>query len=245
MIAIIKGLPDILNNEFSNFIESAKKIFGEDLRSIILYGSGAEDKLRSTSDINIILVLKKIDKAKLDLLQEPFKTAKTALKLSMMIMLDSEIKLSAESFSVKFFDIINRHKVLYGDDVFKGVEISRRATINRLRQVLLNLSLRLREQYVSRGFREEQVVLIIADFAGPIRACASTIVELTEKTIKLPKEALEQIVKSFQEPGWDKVLNSISQARETRSLIDASPNQVLFKLMELTQRMLVIADNIS
>ena len=55
------------------------------------------------------------------------------------------------------------------------------ASIIRLKQTLLNLTLRLREAYVSRSLREEQLIATVADTAGPLRACAATLLELVER----------------------------------------------------------------
>src|SRR5262245_48102442 len=48
----------------NRFVEATRTAFGADLRSIVLYGSGAEDALRPTSDVNVIVVLSAFDPAK-------------------------------------------------------------------------------------------------------------------------------------------------------------------------------------
>ena len=72
-----------------------------------------------------------------------------------------------EAFTVKFADIVGRHRVLYGNDPFSDRDLPRAALIRRLDQVLLNLQLRLRERYVLMGEREELLARVIADAAGP------------------------------------------------------------------------------
>ena len=52
---------------------------------------------------------------------------------------------------MKFADIVRRHRVLHGVDPFAGVTISRAAAVTRVRQVLLNLVLRLRASYALRS----------------------------------------------------------------------------------------------
>lgn len=95
-----------------------------------------------------------------------------------------------ESFGQKFSDVVRRHRVLHGPDPFAGVHVSRAAVIVRLKQVLLNLMLRLREAYVERGSMPERVAELIADSAGPLRSCAATMLELEGKPAAHPKEAL-------------------------------------------------------
>jgi predicted nucleotidyltransferase len=43
-------------------IAEANQAFGTDLLSITLYGSGAEGRLRETSDLNLIFVLKRFER---------------------------------------------------------------------------------------------------------------------------------------------------------------------------------------
>ena len=42
-------------------IARAREAFGGDLAAVVLFGSGAEGKLRKTSDVNVILVLRRFD----------------------------------------------------------------------------------------------------------------------------------------------------------------------------------------
>jgi hypothetical protein len=72
-----------------------------------------------------------------------------------MFLLATEVPAAMEAFAAKFADVLRRRRVLFGDDPFAGRTIPRAAEIARLRQVLLNLILRLRAAYVSDGDREE------------------------------------------------------------------------------------------
>ena len=49
--------------------------FGDDLRSIVLYGSAAEGRLRATSDINVMFVLGRFDEERANQFREPFRFA--------------------------------------------------------------------------------------------------------------------------------------------------------------------------
>jgi predicted nucleotidyltransferase len=62
-----------------SFVEAARSCLGSDLRSIVLYGSAAEGRLRQTSDVNAIVILAAFDAAKVDQLREPLRTAHAAV----------------------------------------------------------------------------------------------------------------------------------------------------------------------
>ena len=118
-----------------------------------------------------------------------------------MFLLEEEIEAAVTAFAQKFADILRRRCVVYGADPFAEVSVPRDAIITQLKQVLLNLILRLRELYVLRSLREEQIALVIADMAGPLRSCAATLCELEGQSAVSPKEALAQIASSLSLPG--------------------------------------------
>ena len=189
----ITTLPPNVGRVLTGFVEQARSAFANDLRAVVLYGSGAEGKLRATSDVNLLLVLSAFDQPQADQLREPLRLAQAAIRLRAMFLLESELRPAMEAFAVKFADIMRRRRVLYGDDPFAGISISRGDAIVRLKQTLLNLTLRLREAYIARGLREEQLVAMIADMAGPLRSCAATLLELEGRPAESPKEALQQV----------------------------------------------------
>jgi predicted nucleotidyltransferase len=242
----ISTLPPNVGRVLIGFVEQSRSAFADDLRAVVLYGSGAEGKLRATSDVNLLLVLSAFDQQKADQLREPLRLAHAAIRLRAMFLLDSELRPAIEAFAVKFADIMRRRRVLYGDDPFAGISISRQDAIVRLKQILLNLTLRLREAYIARGLREEQLVATIADMAGPLRSCAATLLELEGKPAESPKEALHTVAASLPDgTARAEEISRISQAREERTLAPGTAAPTLFHLIELARAMRMRADSLS
>ena len=225
------ALPRNVTSVLTDFVDSAKEAFRNDLRSVVLYGSGAEGKLRPTSDVNLILVLTAFNQQQADRLREPLRFAQAAIQLRAMFLLESELRPATEAFAVKFGDIARRRRVLYGDDVFASVTVSRDDAVFRLKQTLLNLTLRMREAYVARSLREEQLAVLIADVAGPLRSCASTLLELEGSPAASPKEALETVSASVSDG------QLISEARQRHALPPGVAAPLLFHLMDLARAM--------
>jgi predicted nucleotidyltransferase len=153
----IDTLPPNVGHVLTGFVEAARSAFGHDLRAVVLYGSGAEGKLRATSDVNVLLVLSEFDRKKADQLREPLRLAQAAIRLRAMFLLESELHPVMQAFAVKFADILRRRRVLYGNDPFEGISISRGDAIVRLKQTLLNLTLRLREAYIARRLLDDHL----------------------------------------------------------------------------------------
>jgi len=233
-------LPPNVRRVLTEFVAAALAAFGDDLRAVVLYGSAAEGKLRASSDVNLLLVLAQFDRTKADQVREPLRSAHAAIQLTAMFLLEAEVPAAMQAFAVKFADITRRRIILHGADPFTGVAISRGAAIVRLKQTLLNLTLRWREAYISRSLREEQLIATIADAAGPLRACAATLLELEGQAVASPKEALEQVAASLttaSAAGWADALSSLSQARQEGALPPGAAGPILFRLIELAQTM--------
>ncbi|HKS08219.1 MAG TPA: nucleotidyltransferase domain-containing protein [Pyrinomonadaceae bacterium] len=228
-------LPTNVSTTLSTFIAAAKKAFGDQLISVVLYGSGAEGKLRPTSDVNLILLLSAFDRGLADQLREPLRLAQAAIKLRVMFLLEEELKPASQSFAVKFADITRRRLILYGEDPFASISVSRADAISILKQRLLNLTLRLREAYIVRSLREEQLAAVIADAAGPLRSCASTLLELEGRPAPTPREALEQFANSSTSSAHDVQL--ITEARQRHALPPGAAAPALFHLIELAHAM--------
>jgi predicted nucleotidyltransferase len=220
-----------------DFIAAAVDVCGSNLRSAILFGSAAERQLRPSSDVNLVLVFGTVHLPELERLRTHLSFAHAAIRLEVMFLEEPEIDLAAQAFAVKFTDILARHRVLHGEDVFSNLKISREATLNRLRQVLLNLALRLRERYAVIGAREEQLNFVIADISGPLRACAAAILGLEGEYVSSPREALQILARRL--PGHDRteLLASISEVRQEHELEPEAADTTIDGLVELLRAM--------
>ena len=239
-----QDLPPNVTRVLTDFCAAAQQAFGQDLCAIVLYGSAAEGRLRPTSDVNLLLVLKRFEQKSASQLFEPLRVGQTAVKLTVMFLLESEIDQAAEAFAVKFADILHRRRLIYGADPFTDLQISREAELRRLKQTLLNLTLRWREAFVVRGLRQEQLAAVIAEAAGPIRACAATLLALEGKPVTSPKEALESVAaallpeEQLEKAEAAKVFSArITEARQDQVLSDGAAAETLFQLIALAQAM--------
>jgi len=230
-VPVPENLPEPVRAGLDSFAAAARQVLGDDLVALVLFGSAAEGRLRPTSDVNLILVLQRYDAARMDGLGDAYRLAQTALQLSAMFILESEIAAASEAFAVKFGDIAARHVVIYGRDVFAGLVASRAATLNRLRQVLLNLLLRLRERYVSDAPFPDRLALAAADAVGPLRVSAATLLALGSGRTLTPRDALREVA---EKAGQAAALATIGEARGTGAVPAAGGAATLRAAIELT-----------
>jgi predicted nucleotidyltransferase len=228
-------LPPEVTQVLDDFMAAARDAFGEQLESVVLFGSAAEGALRATSDVNVILVLRAFERERAERLRETVRLAHAAVRLRVMFLLAEEVAGAAEAFAQKFDDVRRRHRVLWGRDPFVGLNPSRAALVTRINQVLLNLTLRLRATYVERGLHEEQLVAAIAAAAAPLRTAAASLLELEGRRPPSPKSALRELALSIGGPAAEAALLRMSEARETGALPPGVAGETLIDLVELAR----------
>jgi hypothetical protein len=231
-------LPAPVATALTAFVSAAKASLDSDLRAIVLFGSGAENRLRPTSDVNVAVVLRAFDAPRFASLSDTLLAGRAAVRLNVMWLLEDEIPHAAEAFAVKFADILRRRRVLWGSDPFESLTVPREMAIARLRQVLMNLIMRLRASYALNSRHEERLAALLADVAGPLRASAAEILELEGSAPPAPREALEQLGRTLPDANWEPVLAAISEARQTRTVEPGTAGAVLLKVIDLACHLL-------
>src|SRR5258708_2689259 len=233
-IARLDGLPAHVATVLSDFAAKARDVLADDLVSVVLFGSAAEGRLKATSDVNLILVLRAFEAEKLAQLGDQLLAADAAIQLRVMFLLESEIPAAVECCAQKFGDILRRQRVIFGKEVFAATQVPRAPEIFRLRQILLNLTLRLREAYVSRGQRAEQIVRVLTDALGPLRAATGTLLELELELEGTPNSdsdaALKAVAASFGAEG-EAAAAGLFAAHEGRAI--AEPQRALVRTIDL------------
>jgi predicted nucleotidyltransferase len=96
-MAIIDQLPEPVRVALGAFTAASRQVFADDLVSIVLFGSAAEARLRETSDVNVIVVLARLDPARLKAIGDAYRLAHAAIRLSAMFILESEVAVASEA----------------------------------------------------------------------------------------------------------------------------------------------------
>jgi predicted nucleotidyltransferase len=229
------NLPADVREWLSRTSEALVRSFAGDLRSLILFGSAAEGRMRASSDVNLLVVLDRLDVDRLNGAAEIIQMAAAAVELHPMFMLFAELPLAAEAFAVKFDDIAHRHTLLYGVDPFRDLVIPRAILIGRIQQVLLNLTLRARTSYAVNRDRETALAVAVADAAAPLRRSAHAILEMRGSRSASPKESLEVLAAELG--SWSEDLQNLTRARQELQLPAGTAGALLLRLAALAEAM--------
>jgi len=212
--------------------ESAGRAFGTGLVSVVLFGSAAEDRLRASSDINLVILLERVEQAALDAFREPLRAAHAAIRAEVMFITRAELQVAAQLFPVKYDDMRTRHRVLVGSDPFAALEIPETDLRRQASEIFMNMALRLRERYTRLSIRDEQLVPVIAEAAGPLRSAAAALARLEGVKASSPREALANLAAEAGAEYAAAVAN-LSRAREAGTLSAGSAGATLLALSRL------------
>lgn len=206
-------VPSPVKRALADFVAAQRSAFGAALHSITLFGSAAEGRMRPNSDVNLMTVLTTIDRQAVMQLSPDYRAAHAVARISCMFIRLDEIPAAYRSFAVKFEDIANRRRILVGDDPFAGIAMSADDMRRRVREDLLNLTLRLRERTIFHSAAPEQFETLIFEVSSGVRVAAAAILWLEGAPRLAPREALEELLKSG-EAHWVRTARTISAVRQ-------------------------------
>lgn len=223
-------LPADIADALDEFKTRSVESFGEALKSILLFGSAAEGRLRATSDVNVLMVFTRIELDRVKEWRPQVAALVAAIDLKPLVLLEDEIAAAVEAFAVKYFDILHRRRVLHGSDPFDSLTISDEALRRRVSQVLLNLTLRLRQSLLLHNDASRTHALV--DAVGPLRATAVALQELSRQPQTPAKEALLALASTH---GATALIERMQALRESGDPVTADSMRLLSELIEFVR----------
>jgi predicted nucleotidyltransferase len=134
---------------FQEFTRDYQAIFRDDLKSIILYGSGARGEyIPKKSDLNFLIVL---TEGAMDRLREGFALIRKWRKRRVNIPLfltEEYIISSLDSFPVEFLNFRDSHVLVFGKDVLGDLSFDKKSIRLQCERELKGKLLLLREAYL-------------------------------------------------------------------------------------------------
>ena len=127
-----------------DFVALAETVFGEQLESVIVYGSLLKETFTpGASDVNVLVVVAEGHEPRLRELGRRGKRLLRTHRITPLVLTRREFISSADVFPMEYLDIVETHKVLYGPDVTSELEIGqenlRHETEHQLRGSLVTL----------------------------------------------------------------------------------------------------------
>jgi hypothetical protein len=161
-----------MKNILEWFVEEAKSAFGDNLKSILLYGSKASRQGGGAkSDHNVLILLDEVSARDLKKLAKPVRKWVAEGNPAPMIFSELMFSGSSDVFPVEFLDMQMNRKVLFGNDPVKDIYVDQSNLRHQCEYELKVILLGLRKSYMlARNDKELKGAL-----AGSISAVLSVL----------------------------------------------------------------------
>ena len=177
-----------------------KNLFGDDLVSVILYGSSVTKEYDpNKSDLNFLIVLSEEGIERLHLAHELVARWRKKKVGTPLFLTKEYIDFSLDTFPIEFLNIKRNHQVIVGEDVLAGISFKREFIRMEGERELKGKLLLLRQRYVeTRGKRKVLKELISASlptfifvFKGLLYLLDKEVPETKEQTITILSQELK------------------------------------------------------
>jgi predicted nucleotidyltransferase len=181
--------------QISEFIERMRAAAGENLVSAVLYGSAAEGEFHPEySDLNMLCVLRDASFASLSKVADVVAWWRSKKHHPPLVLTATELRTSADVFSIEFVDMKQRYEVLYGEDVLQNLEVPMQLHGAQLEYELREKLFLLRQHLLVAGGNENQLWEIMLNSLSSFTTLFRHILlEMGEQGRKHSREAVREI----------------------------------------------------
>lgn len=173
------------------FVQDVQGLYADELLAILLYGSAATgEHVTGRSDINVAIVLRHLSPPLL-------RNAARHLRLwhrqgfATPMFFDPEyLHASLDVFAIEFLDMQERHRVLWGPDLFADLSIGQANLRFQCEQELRGKLLRLRQSYVESAHAPSELERILAVAMSSLVVLARTLLRLGGADVSGGAEAI-------------------------------------------------------
>lgn len=143
------------DKQIDEFVQRLRTASGPNLLSVVLYGSAAAgDFVPEYSDVNLLCVLRETSYAAIEALAPAIKWWGKKNHRVPLLMSAEEMRRSADVFSIEFLDMRANHRLLWGEDLLKTLEIPMRLHRAQLEYELREKTILLRQHLLILGSNE-------------------------------------------------------------------------------------------
>jgi len=160
-----------VNEALKNLVERLHEAAGENLESILLYGSAARGDFHEVhSDINVLCTLRSLRVEDLARVAGTVKWWTSVQKQPAPLFFTAEeLCRAADVFAIELLDMQQSHRVLYGPDVVSGISVPMNLHRIQVEHELRTLLLKLRQHFLLHAENQQELYAVLAKSASSAR----------------------------------------------------------------------------
>ena len=190
---------------FQAVIKDYQTIFGSNLLSIILYGSGARGEyIPQKSDINFLILLSDNGINSLSKAFEVVSRGHKSRVSTPLFLTKNYIQASLDVFPIEFLNLKSYYQVVYGEDVLQGLVIEKKFVRLQCEREIKGKLLQLRQQFLETRGSKREIENLLALSAPTFYSIFRALLFLQDKAI--PSGSRELLSLVAQETGLNSSL---------------------------------------
>jgi len=182
---VLAMLPITVRTRVEELIGSLKKTLGEDLESIVAYGSAVRGGYDAkTSNVDLVIVMAKDTPEVLESIGPALRIARAAARVEAVLLLHGEIARSADVFPLLYDDVRRCHAVLFGGDPFERLTIVEEHIRLRIEQELREARVAVRNAVAADGLAGPALAIPITKAVKKLRSPLHALLALKKRDVR-------------------------------------------------------------
>jgi hypothetical protein len=231
--------------QIDEFVSRLRQAAGENLRSVVLYGSAAAGEFHADfSNVNLLCILRESSFAKLATMAPVAEWWSRKQRHTPLVMTAEELERSADVFSIELLDMQQRHRVLFGEDLLKGLRIPMHLHRAQLEYELREKLILLRERLLLGAGSDDRLwELLLGSLSAFATLFRHALIALGETAPVSKREAVQALTARIQfDPSAFRQLFDIREHKADRKQFDVK--DVFNRYLEAVQRVTAAVDTI-
>ncbi len=230
----------------NRLVDDLRAAYGENLASIVLYGSvAAGDHVELRSDHNLLIALKRISLADLRLSESTLRNWLGLRQPMPVFFTVEELSRAADVFPIEFLQMEKARKILFGSDPFDLVEISPDNLRHQTEYELRTKLIQLRRLYIPASVSVEKLLALMTDSLASFAALFRAVLILHEEEPPVSKPESVRATAALLGLNAASFEQIFAQRAGTKSkLTEAEANNLFASYMEQIERVIEAVDRI-
>jgi predicted nucleotidyltransferase len=236
----------MIQQQFNEFIQDLKATHGENLASVVLYGSAATGEFTPhQSDYNLLIALRRITPADLRAAQAPMREWKRLGHPLPIYFTLTELRDAADVFPIEFHFMERARLVLYGVDPLTDLKISDEYLRHQTEYELRSKLLQLRRLYIPASVNMDKLKELMSDSLSSFAALFRAVLLLQGFEPPVTKREIVQTTAAklgIDRTPFEKIFHL--RASEGQHLSDAQAHELFADYLAQIERVIEVIDKL-
>lgn len=220
------------------------KIYGQNLMSIIVYGSAiTEDFVPKRSNINLLIILQQITLQDLKRGSKLVISGQIKKGIIPLFLTQLHIQTSSDVFPIEFLEMKENHLLLFGEDILKEIDISPVNIRLQCEEALKGKLIRLQQAYLELGTKLRRLEGLMIESLTSFMPIFRNILRLKQRDLPGGKQGIIEMVGT--EFGVDKKpLLRILEAKKGKRMAKTEIEPIFGDYLEQVRGLVVEVDQL-